>query len=121
MNERTIALLLLGTCVVFGALAQVFFKIGMSRIPGKTFTELIVVAIRDQYVLGGILLYSVSFILWLLAIKYLELSFMYPMLSLAYVIVVFLSATFLKEEVHLSRWVGVVLIIIGAILVGLNK
>lgn len=45
---------------------------------------------------------------------------MYPLLNLAYVVTVVLAATYPREPVHALRWVGIILIIIGSILVGIN-
>jgi drug/metabolite transporter (DMT)-like permease len=51
-------------------------------------------------------LYALSSILWLFSLSYLEVSLMYPLLSLAYVITTSLAAAFLRENVSLIRWAG---------------
>ena len=51
----------------------------------------------------------------------LDVSLMYPLLSLAYFVTTVLAVLVLNEPVRTSRWVGVALIVIGSILVGMNK
>lgn len=46
---------------------------------------------------------------------------MYPLLSLAYVVTTVLAVLVLNEPVRMSRWMGVILIILGSILTGLNR
>jgi uncharacterized membrane protein len=115
---------ILAVCIVSGAFAQVLFKMGLLKLDGNIniFTlEGFIRVLFNKYILIGAFLYALAFFLWLLALSKLELSLMYPLLSLAYIITTFLSAVVLGERVNPSRWVGVILIVIGAILVGLNK
>jgi uncharacterized membrane protein len=115
---------ILAVCIVSGAFAQVLFKMGLLKLDGNIniFTlEGFLRVLFNKYILIGAFLYALAFFLWLLALSKLELSLMYPLLSLAYIITTFLSAVVLGERVNPSRWVGVILIVIGAILVGLNK
>ena len=121
MDERLMPYVLLGTCILFGAIAQILFKVGISQVHRNSLFEIFRQMVKNSYLITGILLYGMSFILWLFALRYLDISFMYPLLSLAYIAVVLMSVVFLKEEVHPTRWIGVLLIVIGAILVGLNK
>jgi drug/metabolite transporter (DMT)-like permease len=62
------------------------------------------------------MLYIIGFVVWIAALTKLDVSFMYPMLALAYVLVAVLAAVFLKEEITLLRWTGIALVTIGAIL-----
>jgi len=54
---------------------------------------------------------------WLVAISRVELSYAYPMISISYVLVVFLSWLIFKEEVGPVRWLGVAIIIFGVYLI----
>lgn len=69
--------------------------------------------VTNVYVLIGLLLYAVSAFLWLGALSTLYISYMYPLLSLTYVITAILAFLFLKENNTLIRWVGIVLVVIG--------
>lgn len=121
MNERMLSSIMLSVCILFGAIAQILFKMGMSQVQGGSFFDILSQLIRTPQLVIGTILYGTSFVLWLLALRYFDVSFMYPLLSLAYILVVFMSVLVLNETVHLTRWIGVILIVIGAILVGLNK
>lgn len=64
-------------------------------------------------VLLGISLYAVSLFLWLGALSSLNVSVVYPMVSLAYVITAVVAFVFLKESVTLLQWVGILLVVGG--------
>lgn len=110
-------------CVLVGSLGQVIWKQGMSSMDKiSSFDELLNFKIlfnifTNKYILLGILLYVMGFILWLAAMSTLDVSFMYPMLSLAYVVTAILAVIFLGESVSLSRWAGIALVVIGCILI----
>ena len=73
--------------------------------------------LTNVYVLLGLLLYAVSAFLWLGALSTLDVSFMYPLLSLAYVITAILAFVVLKENITLIRWVGIALVVAGCFLI----
>lgn len=123
MSRMILYYAILALCIMSGAFAQVLFKIGIGEERGINLFTMggLLRLIFNVHVLVGAILYGISFVLWLLALSHFDLSFMYPLLSLAYIITTFLSSVILGEEVHATRWIGVILITIGAILVGLNK
>jgi drug/metabolite transporter (DMT)-like permease len=59
----------------------------------------------------------VSAFLWLGALSTLDVSFMYPLLSLAYVVTAVFAIIYLGEIVTLSRWAGISLVVIGCVLI----
>jgi drug/metabolite transporter (DMT)-like permease len=69
------------------------------------------------YVMGGLFLYMVSAFLWLGALSTLDVSSMYPLLSLAYVVTAVFAVVFLGEMVTIYRWAGIALVVIGCILI----
>ncbi len=73
--------------------------------------------LSNPWVILGIILYGLSAIVWLGLISRVPLSVAYPMLSLAYVLVVFVSWAFLGEGVSALNWLGVLLIALGVILI----
>jgi drug/metabolite transporter (DMT)-like permease len=121
LNMFAIGLVLI--CVVFGALGQVAMKSGMKQMPrinsisdlldSKTVMEIF----GNAYVMGGLILYMVSAFLWLGALSTLDVSFMYPLLSLAYVVTAVFAIIYLGEIVTLSRWAGIALVVIGCVLI----
>ena len=110
-------------CVLLGALGQVAMKSGMKQMPQiNSLNDLldsktIMAIFGNTYVIGGLILYMVSAFLWLGALSTLDVSFMYPLLSLAYVVTAVFAIIYLGEIVTLSRWAGIVLVVIGCILI----
>ena len=58
-----------------------------------------------------------TMLFYLVAISKLDLSMAYPMVSLNYAIILFISRIFFKENVTPLRWLGVVFIIFGVFLI----
>ncbi len=75
-------------------------------------------AMINPFVAGGIGL----LILWLLTrmalMSWADLSFVLPVTSIGYVLVAFLGHVLLHEPVSFQRWLGTLLIFVGALLVG---
>jgi drug/metabolite transporter (DMT)-like permease len=125
MKEEKVmfALILVLVCVLAGAAGQIFWKVGMSemsRINGigdllqlKTVWDIF----TNKYILFGIFLYTVSVFLWLGAMSTLDVSFMYPLLSLGYVVTAILAFILIGENVTLIRWAGIALVLAGCFLI----
>ena len=97
-------------CVVFGAFGQISMKTGMRQVrqidDASDLLDLstIVQIFSNFYVVGGLVLYMISAFLWLGALSTLDVSLMYPLLSLGYVVTAFFAMAFLGEIVTYSRW-----------------
>src|SRR5215470_8097612 len=61
----------------------------------------------------GLLIYALSALCWLWVLARAQLSLAYPILSLTFPIVLFLSACFFAEVISPMRWAGVTVIVIG--------
>ncbi|MCJ7789152.1 MAG: SMR family transporter [Candidatus Atribacteria bacterium] len=106
-------------CIFAGAIGQICFKYGLGNIHEingmedllkfKTIFEII----TNKYIILGVFLYGSSFILWMAALSTLDVSFMYPLLSLGYVITAILAVIFLGENITIIRWIGIILIVTG--------
>ena len=67
--------------------------------------------------LVGFCFYGVGVLVMIIAYKYGKLSVLQPMLSLNYVLSIFLAAVVLKEQITLLKSIGVLIIIAGVILI----
>jgi len=108
-------LILILISVSIGAIGQIAFKYGAMQMvenPGITLLD----KIKWPIVLG-LSLYGISTILWILALKKVELSYAYPMVSLGYVFVFIASYFLFNEAVSWLRIGGAVLILAGIVLV----
>lgn len=116
-------LLLLASTVLLNVLGQLAMKKGMTAVGVVTlqadrFLATMGRALTNGYVLAGIAAYGLSALLWLVLLSRLALSYVYPAISLGYVLVVLVSWAVLKEDVPLLRWLGVLVICAGVYLVG---
>ncbi len=93
---------------------QVFLKIALQKMLPfgwyKSFWAS--VFLNWQFAVCG-LLFAAASILWMYIIKHFPLATAYPMVSLSYVFGMLAAIVIFHEEVSASKWVGVVLIIIG--------
>jgi multidrug transporter EmrE-like cation transporter len=117
------AMILVLICIMAGAFGQISLKQGMSglnkinSIDDLLNLKLLFSILENKYIILGIILYGFALILWLAAMSTLDVSFMYPLLSLAYVVVAIFAVVFLGEVITASRWLGIVLVIVGSILI----
>ena len=106
MSETTIGVLLAMLCTIVEGFAQTFFK-----------KSALAPAHARRWVGLGLALYGGEVLLYTVALQFLDVSTAYPIGSLSFVAVTVLSQVLLHENVNRTRWIGVVLIIIGAALV----
>jgi len=126
-GKRMIALVLLSLCILLSVLGQIDLKKGMNEVGainsiGALFDlGMLFKIVTNKFVFIGLVCYAISMIFWLGALSQLDVSFMYPMLSLGYVLTALLAMTFLGEHVTLERWIGIILILIGVYFVFCSK
>jgi len=117
------ALSLVAICIVCGAVAQILMKHGMSQVgeiggvgnltnPGTVYK-----IFTNAFVIGGLFLYAIAAFLWLGALSNLNVSFMYPLLSMGYVLAAVLGFMFLKDDITLLRWAGIGLVVGGCFII----
>ena len=114
--------LLILTCVVLGVCGQLLLKHGMSSDPDKVDRVVEIIprltkAFLSPVVLAGFALYFLSAALWLIVLTRNELSYAYPMLSMGYVLVVFLSRMLFHEAVTGTRILGTLVVVFGVYLI----
>lgn len=117
-----IGLVILATMV--GAGGPILLKKASSRLERAAFTNIstfISATAGNIPLVIGILIYALSFVIYTIALQGADLSVLYPLVSLSYVWVSLLSIRFLHERMNSIKWVGVVLIVSGAVLVGLGS
>jgi multidrug transporter EmrE-like cation transporter len=119
---RTHPLILVLIAVVLGAVGQICLKYGVGLVKefgpvGARTIISVVRAVFTPYVFLGFLFYGLSSVFWLLVLQRSELSYLYPMIAVGYVVVVFLSWVIFHDHVGAMRLAGVALICAGVILV----
>ncbi len=109
-------LILLG--VLLNAAAQLFLKEGMRRIGYFEFTWTNAIPIGLQaagniFVLGGLLCYVISVVVWLMVLSRVEVSYAYPLLSVGYIVNAVAGYYLFQENLSLVRIIGILIICIG--------
>jgi len=107
-----VELVIIGTLV--GAFGPILFKRGSGA-----FGLSIMSLFKNYNLLGGILLYCVSSLIFIPALRGGDLSILYPLVSVNYVWVSLLSVKFLGEKMNSFKWLGILFIIFGVSLIGL--
>jgi drug/metabolite transporter (DMT)-like permease len=107
--------------VLTGVAGQTVIKMGVSR-PGASeavtgLLPLLNVIIRSPLVILGLLLYGIGALSWIAVLSRVDLSTAYPFLALNFVFVTLSSQIFLGESVPVLRWLGVLVICTGIVLV----
>jgi len=116
-------LTLLAVTILLNVAGQLAMKKGMTAVGAVTFqidrfASAMGQALSNGYVLAGIAAYGISAVLWLVLLSRLALSYVYPAISLGYVLVVLISWAVLREDVPPLRWLGVLVICGGVYLIG---
>lgn len=97
---------------------QVFLKFALTRMGAFSWSLRFVASqLTNWWWLGCGLCYAAATLLWMYIIKSFPFSMAYPMISLSYVLGMFAAILFFHETVPLTRWAGVLLIILGCVLV----
>ncbi len=75
----------------------------------------------NGHVIGGTLLMALYFGLYMLALRWADLSFVLPLTALSYLLGALLAKFYLGETVTTGRWLGALVITAGVIIVGLGE
>ena len=67
------------------------------------------------------LCFAVATALWLAALSKSDISYAYPLLGGGYVLVTLLARWLLNERISRQRWIAVLMITAGVVMVGVNR
>ena len=112
--------IILGISILLAVTGQLLMKKGMMVFGAFSITQLfhkIIPMFLNPYVFFGFAFFALSSVFWLVVLSRLELSFVYPMVSVAYILVAIASWIFFKEDVTLMRWAGILVIVLGVFLI----
>lgn len=104
--------------VLLGAMGQVLMKWGVSA-PKPASAGWLTWSNAAAYwpVAAGLACYGLSSVFWLFALKRFPLSTAYPMVSLGYIVVMFLGFYLFRESLSLQKWFGAAFISFGVLLI----
>jgi len=95
-----------------GAIGQLLFKFGSASVSANVTSWLF-----NWKLLSGMALYAVSAILFIMALRYAQLSILYPLIATSYIWVTLLATIFLGEQLSSGRWLGIAFIVAGISLI----
>ncbi|MBU0457445.1 MAG: EamA family transporter [Nanoarchaeota archaeon] len=75
---------------------------------------------KNWFLIIGIIIYGLATLISLPALKYGELSVLYPFIGLSYVWVCLFSSFMLKEKMTFLKWIGIFTIIVGISFIGMS-
>jgi drug/metabolite transporter (DMT)-like permease len=118
--NRYLPLILTG--VFLNGLAQILLKQGMRTVGSfsLTFESLPSVGAKvalSPHILLGFLCYGVSVLVWLVVLSRVDVSFAYPLLSVAYIFVALAGKAVFGEVLSPARWAGILVICVGVYLI----
>lgn len=114
-------LLLILTGVLLNAAAQLVLKKGMSQIGSiqvdiNSILTMVLKASTNIYVWSGLIFYVISFVVWLMVLSRVEVSYAYPFLSIGYIIAAFVVYFYFGESMTLNKIGGIIIICLGVFL-----
>ena len=116
-------ILLFAFGILMGSSGSILMKIGVTQlgpISINSFPSFVTFLFRiftNITILAGMALYFFSAIVWTYLMSRLSLTFVQPILALTYVTTPVLAIFILNENVPSMRWLGIIVIIIGVIIV----
>jgi drug/metabolite transporter (DMT)-like permease len=107
--------LVLAGVAVFAAIGDSMLSRGMKDIGAVSPTRLhtLIAALRDPWIVGGILFLLAFFSAYMTALSWADLTYVLPATSLGYVLLALIARFVLHEQVTTLRWVGIFLIAVG--------
>lgn len=102
---------------------QLLLKSGMNKVGPISITQVrnagvtAMNVISNGRVMGGLALYFLSAMVWLVVLSRVNLSFAYPFIGSSYIIVMLSSRLLFGESISSVRWVGAAFISLGVVLI----
>jgi multidrug transporter EmrE-like cation transporter len=120
MSPASFACIMLG--VLLNAGAQLLLKAGTNAVGRFEFSpeNIVPVGLKlafEPHIVGGVVCYVVSLVVWLLGLSRVPVSIAYPMLSIGYVINALAAWHLFGESLTAQKLIGIGFIIAGVFLV----
>jgi len=106
--------------VMFATLVGAFGPILLKKASEKKLSNIKSI-LSNYHLFGGVSLYGIGTIIFIIALKGGDLSVLFPIVALTYIWVSLLSIKFLGEKMNSTKWLGILLIIIGVSFIGLGS
>ena len=115
VKEALIGMGIVAFGTLIGSVGALLFKLASANVNRNPLSLL-----KNSRIYGGTLLYGLSALIFVYALRFGDLSALYPVAGLSYVWISLLSIKFLGEKMNGYRWTGISLIIFGVVFIGLG-
>ena len=112
-NNLKLGIALMVLCTLFTAFGQLFYKYG-----SETFSFTLQGILTNHFLFLGFFFYGVGAIILMMALKYGNLSLLYPFVSLNFIWVTLLSVFKLNEHINSFKINAIILVILGVFFIG---
>lgn len=104
---------------VYGQLVLKWQMVGVGALPEGAAAKAIFLLrlLMSPWILSGMMAAFLASLAWMAAMTRLEMSYAYPFMSLAFVLVMLFGAAFLGETLNLFKLLGTLMVIAGLILI----
>jgi len=126
MKEHILLIIgLIALTDIFDTVSQLILKSSINSLDWhinsvKKALHLIVQLLKLPRVWFGFILSGVSLAFWLLVLTKADLNLAFSLDSMRYIMIALASVIFLKEKVGRARWLGIICVVFGIILVTLS-
>ncbi len=118
MKTSSWAIVIVLITTILTSAGQVLYKLGTNSLSGNA---ALIKYILNGYILSGLAAYLFGAVLLITALKYGELSVLYPIIATSYIWVSLASMYFFGEMMNSFKWAGVIAVIIGVSLIGFGS
>ena len=105
--------LLILVCMVVSDWANVFLKLGATRIGFTLSLQGIVGMLTNPQLLAGLLLYGAGMLLWIMVLAQNRFSAVIMLFSIHYIHLMLLSRFVFKEPITWNMWAGAIFVMLG--------
>ncbi|GIP39733.1 membrane protein [Paenibacillus sp. J31TS4] len=109
-----IALLIVLANVVLLVTGQLLWKVTLNKYPLKSWDSILTILLQPSMI-AGCVLFVLATLIWFYALSRYDLSRVYPLQSMAYVLGAVGGVLFFKETITMTQWLGMVIILVGVV------
>ncbi|MDD5439750.1 MAG: EamA family transporter [Candidatus Omnitrophica bacterium] len=76
--------------------------------------------IRQRFIWVGMITLTIGLLIWIMALAHADLSYVYPIGSFQYVVILVAARIFLNEKIDWMKLIGTLLVVIGIIVIAVS-
>jgi multidrug transporter EmrE-like cation transporter len=117
-SRPRLSIALVFLCTLLGAAAQILMKSGAQAQQNSGLAAMAMAIFTNWHLFLGYSLYGLSTAVLIVALKYGELSILYPVIALTYVWVTGLSVILYNETLNAFKMIGLATVVVGVGVLG---